>query len=190
MINARNGMNSVLLDEEEVPRSSVRSIAALAALVALLGLVGQVACAQGLADIYKIRDGAYGTHMEYHQVTIPRGKEVVLADLTGPGKVTYWYITDDTNGKIYPGLVLKAYWDNEQDPSIAVPLADFFGAMGGQTIDYQSAPLKIEHLCYMCYLPMPFARRARFVLANDGDRDYSQSVAYGFDHETRRDLRP
>ncbi len=36
----------------------------------------------------------------------------------------------------------------------------------------------------MYYLPMPFARRARFVLANDGDRDYSQSVAYGIDHET------
>jgi len=31
---------------------------------------------------------------------------------------------------------------------------------------------------------MPFARRARLVLANDGDRDYSQSVAYGIDHET------
>jgi hypothetical protein len=35
----------------------------------------------------------------------------------------------------------------------------------------------------MCYLPMPFARRARFMLANDGDRDYTQSVAYGIDHE-------
>jgi hypothetical protein len=35
----------------------------------------------------------------------------------------------------------------------------------------------------MCYLPMPFARRARFLLANDGDRDYSQSVAYGIDYE-------
>jgi D-arabinan exo alpha-(1,3)/(1,5)-arabinofuranosidase (non-reducing end) len=31
---------------------------------------------------------------------------------------------------------------------------------------------------------MPFAERARFILANDGDRDYSQSVAYGIDYET------
>jgi len=140
--------------------------------------------AQGLDDLYKIRDGVSGTHVEYHQVKIPRGKEVVLADLTGPGKVTYWYFTDDTNGKLCPGLVLRVFWDDEPVPSIDVPLADFFGAMGGHTIDYQSAPLKIEHLCSMCYLPMPFARRARFVLANDGDRDYSQSVAYGIDHET------
>jgi hypothetical protein len=162
---------------------NVRSIAALVAAV-LWGLLDPWASAQGLADLYKIRDGVSGTHMEYHQVRIPRGQETVLADLTGPGKVTYWYITDNTFGKLYPGLVLRVFWDDEPEPSIDVPLADFFGAMGGHTIDYQSAPLKIEHLCYMCYLPMPFARRARFVLANDGGRDYSQSVAYGFDHES------
>ncbi len=160
------------------------SLAALVALVALCSLLAQDAPAQGLDDLYKIRDGVAGSHVEYHQVTIPKGKEVVLADLAGPGKVTYWYFTDDSNGKLYPGLVLKVFWDDEPAPSIDVPLADFFGAMGGHTIDYQSAPLKIEHLCYMCYLPMPFARRARFVLANDGGRDYSQSVAYGIDHET------
>jgi hypothetical protein len=28
--------------------------------------------------------------------------------------------------------------------------------MGGRTIDYQSALMQINHLCYMCYLPMPF----------------------------------
>ena len=64
-----------------------------------------------------------------------------------------------------------------------MPLADFFGAIGGKTIDYQSAPMQINHFCYMCYLPMPFSRRARFVLANDGDKDYSRNVAYGIDYE-------
>jgi hypothetical protein len=38
----------------------------------------------------------------------------------------------------------------------------------------------------MCYLPMPFSHRARFLLRNDGDRDYSQSVAYGIDYEQGR----
>ena len=114
----------------------------------------------------------------------------MLAELGGPGKVTYWYFTDDTSGKLYQGLVLKVFWDEERAPSINVPLADFFGAMGGHTIDYQSAPMKIEHFCYMCYLPMPFALRARFVLANDGDRDYSQGVAYGIDHEAGEQYAP
>ena len=164
--------------------SQARSIAALVAPMVLCGQLVHEASAQGIADVYKIRGGVFGSHIEYRNVTIPKGKDVVLANMTGPGKLTYWYFTDDTGGKLYPGLVLKVFWDDEPIPSVDVPLADFFGAMGGQTIDYQSAPLKIEHLCYMCYLPMPFARRARFLLANDGDRDYSQSVAYGFDHET------
>ena len=112
-----------------------------------------------------------------------KGGERVLADLKGPGKVTYFYITDDTQVKWYPGLVLKVFWDDEVEPSIQAPLSDFFGAMAGQTVDYQSALLQINHACYMCYFPMPFSKRARFVLANDGERDYSQSVAYGIDYE-------
>jgi Protein of unknown function (DUF2961) len=80
-------------------------------------------------------------------------------------------------------LVLRVFWDDESEPSILAPLSDFFGAVGGKTIDYQSAPIQINHFCYMCYLPMPFAKRARFLLSNDGTNDYEQSVAYGIDYE-------
>ena len=114
---------------------------------------------------------------------VPKGGEVTLADLKGPGKITYWYTTDDKNGQWYAGLVLKVFWDDELQPSILAPPGDFFGALGGKTFDYQSAPMQINHLCYMCYLPMPFSRRARFVLANDGESLYAQSMAYGIDYE-------
>jgi hypothetical protein len=40
--------------------------------------------------------------MEYHEVKVPAGREVVLGDLKGPGKITYWYITDKSDGKFYP----------------------------------------------------------------------------------------
>ncbi|WP_165227366.1 glycoside hydrolase family 172 protein [Aquisphaera insulae] len=139
---------------------------------------------QSVADLDRITDGTSHSHVKYHRTAIPRGKEIVLADLEGPGKVTYWYITDDSGGKIDPGLVLKVYWDDAPEPSIHVPLADFFGAVGGRTIDYQSAPIQIQHLAYMCHFPMPFARRARFVLANDGNADYDRGVAFGFDWES------
>jgi hypothetical protein len=159
------------------------------AAVVLLGILGTgPAAGQELQQLYRIKDNVFATHMEYHQVTLAKGKEVVLADLKGPGKVSYWYITDSSGGKFWPGLVLKVFWDDQRGPSIHVPLADFFGAIGGKTIDYQSVPLEINHLCYMCYLPMPFSERARFVLANDGDKDYSQSMAYGIDCEQDRQL--
>jgi hypothetical protein len=155
-------------------------------VAALSSLLPSRAVGQDLHDLYRIRDGVSDTHMEYHEVKLPPGKEVVLGDLKGPGKVTYWYITDSSGGKFYPGLVLKIFWDGADQPSVNVPLSDFFGAMGGHTIDYQSVPMQIEHFCYMCYLPMPFSERARFVLANDGDKEYRQSMAWGIDYEQDR----
>jgi len=138
---------------------------------------------QSTADLFRITDGVTRNQMNFHQVSVPIGGEHVLADLKGPGKVTYFYITDDSVGKWFPGLVLKVFWDDALEPSICVPLADFFGAVAGRTVDYQSAVMQINHACFMCYLPMPFAKRARFVLANDGDRDYLRKVAYGIDYE-------
>lgn len=155
------------------------------ALVVVLSclIFAEAALSQGLSNLYRITDAVSSSHVEYHPVKIPQGEEVLLAELQGPGKVTYFYVTDDSGGRFYRGLVLKVFWDDENEPSIHVPLADFFGAIGGKTIDYQSALMQINHYCYMCCLPMPFSRQARFVLANDGDKDYLQSVAYGIDYE-------
>jgi hypothetical protein len=145
--------------------------------------LGAAASAQTVSDLYRITGGASRTAMNFHQITVPKGGEHELANLKGPGKVTYFYITDDTAGRWDPGLVLRVFWDEAAAPSIQAPLADFFGAIGGRTVDYSSAAMQINHACYICYLPMPFSKQARFVLANDGDRDYSHKVAYGVDFE-------
>lgn len=152
-------------------------------LACLLLLAAGKGAAQSTADLFRITDGASATQSSFHQITVPKGGETLLAELKGAGKVTYFYITDDTVGRWDPGLVLKVYWDSAAEPSIQAPLADFFGAIGGKAVDYQSALMQINQACFMCYLPMPFSKGARFVLANDGDRDYSQKVAYGIDAE-------
>jgi len=142
-------------------------------------------------SLFRITGGSFANHVEYHRVDLPPGKEMVLADIGGPGKITYFYYTDDSHshasdgsGFMYPGLVLEVFWDNAAAPSIRVPLWAFFGAFDRKTIDYQSLPMQINHYCYASYLPMPFSRRARLLLANDGDQVYSRSVAYGVDYES------
>jgi len=158
----------------------------LAAVLAAAGLfiAGSLkVAAQNVSDLYRVTGGVTQSRTQFQQIAMPKGGEYELADLRGPGKITYFYITDDTVGRWYPGLVLKIFWDGETKPSMAVPLADFFGAIGGKAVDYQSAPMQVNHSCFASYLPMPFATRARLVLANDGDRDYSQKVAYGIDCE-------
>jgi len=155
-----------------------------------LALLCSLPVSAQLQNVYRINDGSFAGHVEYHQVNLTPGTEVVLGDLTGPGKVTYFYYTDDSNqhpaqgtGFMYSGLVLKVYWDDAKEPSIQVPLWNFFGAFERKTIDYQSLPMQINHYCYMSYLPMPFSKHARFVLVNDGNETYSRSVAWGIDYE-------
>ena len=168
--------------------NTFRNRAALACVVTIAAAIlfvplSENASAQAASELYRITDGVTQTKMNFHQVSVPKGGEHVLADLKGSGKVTYFHITDDTVGRWYPGLILKVFWDDEPEPSIQVPLADFFGAIAGRTVDYPSALLQINHACFMSYMPMPFSKRARFVLANDGERDYSHKVAYGIDSE-------
>jgi hypothetical protein len=165
-------------------RSAARKAAVPGCAAMLFAIAATSIADTAASDLYRITKGTSGSHVEYHQVTIDPGKEFQLADIAGPGRITYFYITDDSKGHFYRGLVLKVYWDGESEPSVDVPLADFFGAVESDTIDYQSALLEINHYCYMSYIPMPFSRRARFVLANDGDQRYSRLVAYGIDYES------
>jgi hypothetical protein len=157
---------------------------------AALSLLALQASAQApsVADLYHITSGVSRTESKFHHISIPAGGEEVLVELKGPGKINYFYITDDSVGKWYPGLILKAYWDGVAEPSICVPLADFFGAIGGRTVDFQSAVLQVNHACFMCYLPMPFSQSARIVLANDGDQPYARKIAYGIDSEANPDF--
>jgi hypothetical protein len=157
--------------------SNCHRIRDAAAVILLCPLLASPAAAQQLGDLYRVRDAVSGSHVEYHDVAVPKGKEVVLADLKGPAKVTYFYVTPISD------MVLKIFWDDESQPSVLAPLGDFFGALRGKAVDYQSSPMQIEHGCYMCHLPMPFSKRARFVLANDSGKDYSTSMAYGIDYE-------
>jgi hypothetical protein len=129
--------------------------------------------AQDISDLYQITGGRFQSHVEYKAVKIPKGSELLLADLKGPAKITYFYISDVAD------LALKVYWDDETNPSIQIPLNAFFG----YDKDYVSAFFQVNHRCYMCYLPMPFAKRARFVLVNDTGKDYSASMAWGIDYD-------
>ncbi len=157
--------------------SNCHRVVNVVAALMLCHLLASAAAAQQLDDLYRLRDAASQSYVEYHRVTVPKGKEVVLADLKGPGKVTYFYVTPVSD------MVLKIFWDDESEASVLTPLGDFFGALRGKAIDYQSLPMQIQHGCYMCYLPMPFSKRARFVLANDSEKDYSAEMAYGIDYE-------
>src|SRR5829696_10341794 len=65
------------------------------------------------------------------------GATVTLAEISGAGSINHVWITvvnehlDRTPNAIEPDflrrLLLRMYWDGEEEPSVLVPLGDFFG---------------------------------------------------------------
>lgn len=116
---------------------------------------------------------------------IAPGETLVLVDHKGAGIVKRWWITiaPRENVEIQSSLVVRCYWDGEENPSVEVPVSDFFGMGFGEWKDYISLPLNMTSGGYNCYWPMPFRRSARITVENMG-RTAIESFYYNLDIRT------
>jgi hypothetical protein len=102
---------------------------------------------------------------------IEPGARATLLDTDSPGCVKHIWMTvggDDT----YPRkLVLRMWWDGEAEPSVEVPLGDFFGLGHGLRRNFVSLPLQMspeDGRGFNCWWPMPFDK-ARIEIHNECD---------------------
>ncbi|HET7571209.1 MAG TPA: glycoside hydrolase family 172 protein [Gaiellaceae bacterium] len=98
-------------------------------------------------------------------VEIPACSTITLADLEGPGVVQHIWLT------LFPSFwrraVLRAYWDREEEPSIEVPVGDFFCNGWGVHCDVASIPVAVNPSGgFNSYWAMPFRERARITVEN------------------------
>jgi hypothetical protein len=100
---------------------------------------------------------------------IKPGETVELCDIAGPGTIRRIWITTTRDPANLRGCVVRAWWDGQTHPSIECPLGDFFGFAHGKVQTYQSAVHEVGQNAGMTiWLPMPFAKRARFTFTNEG----------------------
>ena len=98
-------------------------------------------------------------------LTLEPTSVTTLADIEGPGAVTHIWITVDE--KKWRSLVLRAYWDDEETPSIEVPLGDFFCQGWNTHSQVSSIPVAVNPKGgFNSYWEMPFRGRARFTVEN------------------------
>ena len=89
---------------------------------------------------------------------------------------------DEKEPFILKQLVVRAYWDDEKEPSVEAPLGDFFGLGLGNVVTYESALANVAPWNGMnCYFPMPFERSARITLANESQVPI-ESIYYHIDY--------
>lgn len=98
-------------------------------------------------------------------VTMPAGSTMTLAEIAGPGIIQHIWITVDP--RAYRDSVLRMYWDGNENPSVEVPLGDFFCNGNAQRVNVVSLPINVNPSGgFNSYWPMPFRSSARITLEN------------------------
>ncbi|MCK9422017.1 MAG: DUF2961 domain-containing protein [Bacteroidales bacterium] len=101
------------------------------------------------------------------RITIAPGAKAIIFNVDGPGMISrIWFTIDSRDPFFLRHVVIRMYWDHEKNPSVEVPLGDFFGS-GFKYQPYISQYLGMTSGGYICYLPMPFERHARIEISND-----------------------
>lgn len=110
-------------------------------------------------------------------VDIAPGTTQTLLDVDVCGIIRHIWITCWVNGgegkeeeHYLRKLTLRMYWDGEEEPSVEVPLGDFFGQVFGVRRVYSSAAFAAnpeDGRALNCFFPMPFDKKARITLENE-----------------------
>jgi hypothetical protein len=105
-------------------------------------------------------------------VGMPPGTSVTLADLDGPGTIRhFWCTVPPAPPEALRALELDVYYDGHDEPSVSVPLLDFFGAPLGRPVPYTSQLTVVaEGRGFNAYFPMPFVDHVRIELHNRSAR--------------------
>lgn len=107
------------------------------------------------------------------RVTVNGGIARELASLSGPAVVTSLQIelecpegiSEMTLNRFLRRIVLRIYWDDAKDPSVEVPLGDFF-CNGVRPVSFDSLPMSGRNLAFECRFPMPFRKSMRIEAIN------------------------
>ncbi len=101
---------------------------------------------------------------------IKPGETLVLCDIQGKGTIRHIWLTTDRSPQNLRSLVIRAWWDGQEHPSIECPVGDFFGFAHGKVMPYFSAVHSVGPTAGMnIWLPMPFTKQAKFTITNEAD---------------------
>ena len=101
------------------------------------------------------------------------GETVSLMDVDGPGVIQHiWMATEGDwrgNGR---ACILRFYWDGEEEPSVEVPMTDFFAVGHELYAPVNSLAVIVNPTSALnCFWSMPFRKHARVTFTNESDED-------------------
>ncbi|MFO7612947.1 MAG: glycoside hydrolase family 172 protein [Clostridia bacterium] len=140
-------------------------------------------------------------------IKLEPGETRVIAEIEGPGIISHIWLTsfgkwgpDDTrdfDSLTLRKMVIRIFWDDEEDPSVQAPIGDFFGLGHARAYSYQSVffsaacnrPIEgteSPRVAMNSWIPMPFRKKARIELVNELEK---QSITYFYiDYQKHEEL--
>ena len=97
-----------------------------------------------------------------------------LSQIAGAGIIHHIWCTVNCDDELYlRKVVLRMFWDGIGQPSVEVPLGDFFGLGHARTASYDSSVMNVSAMpgqdiraAMNCYFPMPFQDGALIEVEN------------------------
>lgn len=97
-------------------------------------------------------------------VVIEPGATFTLGEITGSGAIQHIWMTPTGNWR---QSILRMYWDGEAQPSVEVPVGDFFAMGWGQYAQVSSLAVCVNPgSAFNSYWVMPFRKGARLTIEN------------------------
>lgn len=119
-----------------------------------------------------------------NSIAIPSRQSADILQLSGPAIIRELRLTPDMTAiasamqrnQVMFNSILRIYWDNNEKPSVEVPLGNFFGSFW-QMRHFASVYFGASNQTFYTRFPMPFAAHARVEIQNDMDIPLSFNVA-------------
>ena len=103
-------------------------------------------------------------------VRIEPGTTFTLGEVEGAGVINHIWMTPVGEYRL---MILRFYWDGEEEPSVEVPVGDFFGAGWGMRNEPRITSLAVcvnPRSGFNSYWQMPYRKGWRVTMENLGDR--------------------
>ncbi|HEX8332371.1 MAG TPA: glycoside hydrolase family 172 protein [Segetibacter sp.] len=97
-------------------------------------------------------------------VNIDPGETLTIAEMEGPGAVQQIWMTPTGNWR---STIMRIYWDDEKEPSVEVPVGDFFGMGWGEYAPLNSLAITVNPgSSFNSYWKMPFRKKCKITMEN------------------------
>jgi len=106
-------------------------------------------CARDLGQKWKVRPC----------ISLEKNSVSTIMDVDGPACIQHIWITVDN--KRFRDLIIRIYWDGEENPSVEVPVGDFFCNGFNTRANVLAIPINVNPSGGLnSYFPMPFRKHA------------------------------